>query len=335
MTGRGGTTRGGTSRGSAGQRKLTKVRRGKPQAAPRRRSHVRAPLMARVLARLPIAPDTLRRIVTGAALAGAAALAWTAGAYSGVNAWVGAEVAQAIGRAGFEVKRVEVVGANHIDRLHVYDIVLRERNRSMAAVDLDEVREGLLAYGWVADARVTRRLPDTLHVELVERTPVAVWQRGGQLSLIDESGTVLDDADTAAMAGLPIIVGRGAARQMRQLGALIDAAPALRPQIVGASWVGNRRWDLRFRSGELLMLPEGDVAATAAFVDFARMDGINRLLGRSFVRFDMRDPARLTMRRARAGQLREGQAAAASDVQRIAPLRGGDAPAQGDTQSGG
>ena len=66
--------------------------------------------------------------------------------------------------------------------------------------------------------------------------------------------------------------------------------------LAGATWVGNRRWDLQFQSGETLALPEGDSEAAAALVNFARMDGVDRLLGRGIVRFDMRDPARFVLR---------------------------------------
>jgi cell division protein FtsQ len=76
----------------------------------------------------------------------------------------------------------------------------------------------------------------------------------------------------------------------------MDAAPALKPMLAGATWVGNRRWNLRFQSGEQLLLPEGDAEAAAALVNFARMDGVDRLLGRGVLRFDMRDPGRFVLR---------------------------------------
>jgi cell division protein FtsQ len=66
--------------------------------------------------------------------------------------------------------------------------------------------------------------------------------------------------------------------------------------LAGATWVGNRRWDLRFQSGETLSLPEGDRDSASALVNFARMDGVNRLLGRGIVKFDMRDPDRFVLR---------------------------------------
>ena len=293
----------------AAARRPTSVKRGTSPRTTRKAQQQREPLLPRLLARLPFSPQAVRRFITAGSLALVALAGWWVAGFTGVRAWAHEELVAAVGRAGFEVKRVEVVGANRIDRLHVYDIVLREQNRSMAAVDLEEVRQGLLSYGWVGDARISRRLPDTLVVELVERTPTAIWQNQGRLSLIDANGDVLDDADVAAAADLPVVVGPGANRRMGDLNQLIDAAPALRPQITGATWVGGRRWDVRFRSGEVLALPEGGEAAETALATFARMDGVNRLLGRGIVRFDMRNPDRMVLRPGR-GELRELQTAA-------------------------
>ena len=52
---------------------------------------------------------------------------------------------------------------------------------------------------------------------------------------------------------------------------------------------------LRFDSGETLKLPED--GAGAALLDFAKRDGAHPLLGRGWVSFDMRDPAKLVARR--------------------------------------
>ena len=95
---------------------------------------------------------------------------------------------------------------------------------------------------------------------------------------------------------LPLVVGDAANRQVGALGSLLERAPRLRPLISGANWVGQRRWDLRFSGGELLMLPEGDDAAARAIQRFALMDQQDPLLGRGFVRIDMRDPRRTYVR---------------------------------------
>jgi cell division protein FtsQ len=185
-----------------------------------------------------------------------------------------------------------------VDQLKVYELVLAEKDRAMPLVDIDKVRADLLQYGWIKDARVSRRLPDTLAVEVIERKPAAVWQRDGKYSLIDAEGIVLQNVGAGDASELPLLNGTDANRHAVALNQLLDKASALKAQVVGASWVGNRRWDLRFKSGETLALPEGERAAAEALLNFARMDGIHRLLGRDLIHFDLRDPDRAYFRKA-------------------------------------
>ena len=174
-------------------------------------------------------------------------------------------------------------------------VALDQPSLAMPLVDLARIRERLLAYGWVQDAQVSRRLPDTLLIHIVERTPAAIWQDHGQLTLIDASGALLDPVDRPAMPDLPLVIGPGADRQEAGYQALLATAPALKPRVKAATWIGNRRWDLTFDSGETLALPED--GAPAALLKFAQLDGARPLLGRGWIRFDMRDPTKLVARK--------------------------------------
>ncbi len=205
----------------------------------------------------------------------------------------------AIGRAGFTVSGYQIVGLRHMDRGPIDDVVTDELHRAAGEagaakapqplVDVARIRERLLRFGWVRDARISRRLPDTLVVDIVERTPAALWQDSGRLALIDADGVVLDRVPIDKMPDLPLLIGPGANAQAGELGGLMAAVPTLKPQLASATWVGGRRWDLNFQSGETVALPEGDAAARTALVHFARGDKEGALLGRGFRRFDLRN----------------------------------------------
>ena len=241
---------------------------------------------------MPFKQDSIDRFVTWS-MAGMVGFAVVAGAMmAGLPGYVGTAVAGSIGRAGFAVKRVEVTGIDRMERLTVYAIALDQHSMAMPLVDLDKVRSQLLGFGWIEDARVSRRLPDTLVVDIVERKPAAIWQHNQQLSLIDAHGVILEPVALDAMPDLPLLIGSDANEKATALSELMERAPALKPMLAAATWVGGRRWDLRFQSGETLALPEGDDLAGKSLVRFAQMDGVQRLLGRGYARFDMRDPTK-------------------------------------------
>jgi cell division protein FtsQ len=252
----------------------------------------------RFLRTLPFSEEDIQRVFTWAVVAGLAVLALAAAQYFGLTAAAYQQYAGLAAKAGFQVQRVEITGMERVDQLRVYELVLAEKDRAMPLVDIDKVRGDLLEYGWIKDARVSRRLPDTLAVDIIERQPTAVWQRDGKYSLIDAEGVVLQHVKAGEAGELPVLNGADANLHAVALNELLDKATALKAQVSGASWIGNRRWDLRFKSGETLALPEGEKAAAEALLNFARMDGIHRLLGRDLIHFDLRDPDRAYFRKA-------------------------------------
>jgi cell division protein FtsQ len=209
-------------------------------------------------------------------------------------------VGEAIGRAGFTVKRIDVVGLRHMDSTPVYRIALAQRSMAMPLVDVDAIREQLLRFGWVKDARVSRRLPDTLVVDIVERQPAALWQDRERLALIDSDGVVIDRVPVTQMPDLPLLIGPGANLHERDLNELLDVAPTLKPQLVSATWVGGRRWNLSLQTGETIALPEGEGSAKRALSKFADLDKSTGLLGRGLLRFDLRLPGKMIVRLPRA-----------------------------------
>jgi cell division protein FtsQ len=240
--------------------------------------------------------DSVRRLSGWIFFGMIVAVAVAALAMLRVPQMMGTSAGQAIGEAGFTVKRVEIKGLERMQRLPVYAVALDQESMAMPLVDLEAIRQRLLRFGWVREARVSRRLPDTLVVDIVERRPAAIWQNRQQLALIDADGVVLEPVRLDAMPDLPLVIGPAANLHASELRRLVQAAPQLKPMMEGATWVGGRRWDIRFQSGELLALPEGEAAAKKAMTHFARMDQATQLLGRGFVRFDMRLPGKFIVR---------------------------------------
>ncbi|WP_397603341.1 cell division protein FtsQ/DivIB [Sphingorhabdus sp.] len=247
---------------------------------------------------LPLTEKEVQRIVTWIILAVLTLLALVAAQYAGLTAAAYQQYAALAAKAGFQVKRVPVTGMERVDQLKVYQLVLAEKDRAMPLVDIEKIRADLLQYGWIKDARVSRRLPDTLAVEIIERKPAALWQRDGKYSLIDANGIVLANVRAGEGGDLPTLNGNEANAHIVALNALLDNASALKSQVSGATWIGNRRWDLQFQTGETLALPEGEAEAAKALLNFARLDGVHRLLGRDLIHFDLRDPDRAYFRKA-------------------------------------
>lgn len=245
---------------------------------------------------LPFTEEQLHRIFLGLIAIIVLVTAWFIANLAGVPAMAQAEMAQLASRAGFEVRHVRVSGVERMNENRVYERVLGQRDRPMPNVDLASIREDLLQLPWVKDARVSRQLPGTLAIDIVERQPHAVLRKPDHFVLVDVEGNELEPVAQTAIGERLVISGPGASRQVGELDRLLDSAPALRPQVKAAEWVGNRRWNFTFQTGQILALPQGRDEAAAALISFARLDGQNRLLGGEVTTFDMRAPPRIYMR---------------------------------------
>jgi cell division protein FtsQ len=267
-----------------------------------------------VMAVLPFSEAQLHRMFLIVILAAAAMLVWVVASVAGVPAMASFQVAQIASDAGFEVRHVDVRGVDNLNELKVYERALAQQNRAMPLVDLDTLRQDLLGLSWVKDARVSRQLPDTLVIDIVEREPHAVLRKADRFVLIDETGHELETVARARAQGKLIVSGLGAGQQVVGLTRLLDAAPALKPRVQEAEWIGNRRWNITFKTGQVLALPEGDKPSAGALVSFARLDGTNRLLGGKVTIFDMRAGDRIYLRI--PGREAEQAALAASAVRK-------------------
>ncbi|MEO0589309.1 MAG: FtsQ-type POTRA domain-containing protein [Pseudomonadota bacterium] len=249
-----------------------------------------------VMGWLPLTEEQWSKVFMALILGAALLLVGTIASLAGVPAIARAEIARLASDGGYSVSAVRITGTERMDEAQVYALAMVQKDRPMPEVDIVELRDQIRDLPWVEDARVSIQLPDTLAIDIVERVPHAVLEGPDRLTLIDKGGHKLAIIAPENAEGMLRVSGPGAAKRMDGLEALFQSAPALEPQVSAAEWIGNRRWNLTFESGQVLALPEGKLLAVKALEDFAKLDGQYRLIGGKVTFFDMRNPPRIYMR---------------------------------------
>lgn len=196
--------------------------------------------------------------------------------------------------SGFTVEEVLLEGRNNAAREAVIAVVDLKRGQPIYGFDIDAVRRRIEALPWVRTAVVMRELPSTVRITLVERRPLALWQRDGRLALVDEEGAVIAEPVPERYRTLLMVVGDDAPRHAKELITLLAREAALAKRISAAVWVGERRWNLRFENGIDVNLPEAN--AEAAWIRFAQIERQFGLLARDVASIDLRLPDRLIVR---------------------------------------
>jgi cell division protein FtsQ len=105
------------------------------------------------------------------------------------------------------VGRLEVRGSHFLSEGEVRELIGPAVGESILALDIEALKTRLRSSPWVADATVTRALPDTVRVEIRERVPLALAELD-RLYLMDEDGGLIDIYGPRTGAfDLPIVRG--------------------------------------------------------------------------------------------------------------------------------
>jgi cell division protein FtsQ len=105
------------------------------------------------------------------------------------------------------VGKVEVRGGHFLSEGEVRELLGPAVGENILNLDIDALKTRLRASPWVADATVSRTLPDTLRVEIHERVPLALAEMD-RLYLMDGDGALIDIyGPRTAGFDLPIVRG--------------------------------------------------------------------------------------------------------------------------------
>ena len=198
-------------------------------------------------------------------------------------------------RPEFMVNLMAVEGASPAVDLAVRTAVPVDFPVSSWDLDLEAMREAVVALDAVASAEMRIRPGGILELTVVERVPAVVWRGPNGLDLLDRTGVRVGPADSRLdRPDLPLLAGEGAAKAGPEALALIDAAAPVMPRLRGLVRMGERRWDVVLDRGQRILLPaEGAIEALERVMALAESED---MLERDVSVIDMRFGERPTLR---------------------------------------
>ena len=151
----------------------------------------------------------------------------------------------------FPVKAVEITGASRLTTQSVLASAAVPADATLPKLPKSQILARLTANPWVAEASLTRTLPGTVKIAIVERTPVALVDAGGaELWLISSDGhwlgrrseedTIVVPTVREAPGAVPIAGKATSSKELRNALAVITGlSPELRGRVktVSASTV--------------------------------------------------------------------------------------------------
>lgn len=104
------------------------------------------------------------------------------------------------------VEKIEVEGNYILQENEIVKLTKIPIGKEIFRVSLDSVRMRLMTNSYVEDVRVSRILPDIIHIQLAERRPLASLMLK-KLFYLDKNGNLLPKINTDVVMDLPIITG--------------------------------------------------------------------------------------------------------------------------------
>lgn len=121
----------------------------------------------------------------------------------------------------FAVRQIEVGGAKHTPRAALDGVTRRYVGANLFDLDISRVQNDLRGVSWIRGVNIEKKLPDTLRINIVERTAVALVQRGDRFVYVDEQG--VEFAELSPRVGdedLPLIADAAGEELARSVGLL-------------------------------------------------------------------------------------------------------------------
>jgi cell division protein FtsQ len=166
-----------------------------------------------------------------------------------------------------ELAEINVSGNKRVKSEEIIKIVNESNNllseTSPAAFQLmiqnliSEIKKQL---PWINHVTINRSMPNILNIAVTEYEPFAIWQSDGKKYFTDKEGNLIPFQDDEEFRHMVTLSGKSANKNVKSLFNIMAIDPKLSDKIYSATWVSERRWDIRFENGLLIKLPESNIS---------------------------------------------------------------------------
>jgi len=189
---------------------------------------------------------------------------------------------------GFVVKQVDVMGEGRLNEADVRAAIGIYPGEYFFGADLERAQMRTESLPWVDRAVVRRLWPNRIVVQLVETTPYALWQQGGQFSLVSAKGEEITKLDTVRSLpkGLKTLIGENAPEHAPIIEAALEKHDDIWARTETLVHMRSGRWDIYLDGGVKVKLPVHGV--DAALQRLADLQVKTQILDRELAAIDLR-----------------------------------------------
>ena len=193
---------------------------------------------------------------------------------------------------GFTINNIQILGIKNIPKETVIKIVNNENKSNIFNVNLLKIYNNLKNNDWVKELYIERVLPNTIKISILEKEAIGIWQYEMSNKLITKNGEIISTANINKFKiDLPIIHGNHANKNANSILKILETNKVLTKNIWSLDYINNRRWNLHFKQGIIVLLPSKGVLK--AWKEIIKLQRSYDVLNLGLTELDLRNPNKI------------------------------------------
>ena len=193
---------------------------------------------------------------------------------------------------GFTINNIQILGIKNIPKETIIKIVNNENKSNILNVNLLNIYNNLRNNDWVEELYIERVLPNTIKISIKEKEAIGIWQYEMSNKLITKDGEIISTANINKFKiDLPIIHGNHANKNANSILKILETNKVLTKNIWSLDYINNRRWNLHFKQGIIVLLPSKGVLK--AWNEIIKLQKNYDVLNLGLTELDLRNPNKI------------------------------------------
>ena len=184
------------------------------------------------------------------------------------------------------------VGRERASKSNISNILKKYEKTSLLRLDLNFIQSEIEKVTWIKKVIVRRILPNKLNLTIEEFSPSAVWARGRERFVLDKNGYLIERISDDQFQNYFTIKGAEADLNLMKLIEGLENFEEIYNQIDYANFIGRRRWDLHYKTGVRIMLPQNNLIDSLSILQTYIKE--NRLIEKGHKKIDLRVDGKIT-----------------------------------------
>ena len=193
---------------------------------------------------------------------------------------------------GFKIDKIQILGIKNIPKETIIKIVNNENKSNILNINLSNIYNDLRNNDWVKELYIELVLPNTIKINIQEKEAIGIWQYEMSNKLITKNGEIISTANVNKFKiDLPIIHGNYANKNANSILKILETNKDLAKNVWSLNFINNRRWNLHFKQGIIVLLPHKGVLE--AWNEIIKLQKNYDILNLGLTELDMRNPNKI------------------------------------------